>query len=177
MAVLARQICTSISTLLLVDCEFAKHVLVFIKDNLNMEKTNFKFLTLELPWWLNSKESTCQRRRHQFDPYSGKTPHAAEQLSLCTTIDPVLQSWGATTTEDHAPQQGKPPQWEACKPKLESSLHTQLQKSSCSNEVSALPTFLKRKNILPWNFTDLDDTCLLRIGSCSGEPTRQCLRV
>ena len=57
MAVLARQIRNSISTLLLVDCELAKHALVFIKDNLNMEKTNLKFLTLELPWWLNGKES------------------------------------------------------------------------------------------------------------------------
>ena len=110
MAVLARQIRNSISTLLLVDHELAKDALMFIKDNLNMEKTNLKFLTLELPWWLNGKEPTCQHRRHRFDPCSGKTPHAAEQLSLCTTtINPVLQSWGATTTEDHAPQQEKPP--------------------------------------------------------------------
>ena len=25
-------------------------------------------------WWLNSKESTCQCRRHQFDPWIGKIP-------------------------------------------------------------------------------------------------------
>ena len=37
------------------------------------------------------KESTCQCRRHRFDPWSGKIPHVLEQLSLCaTTIEPVL---------------------------------------------------------------------------------------
>ena len=27
-----------------------------------------------LPWWPSSKESTCQRRRQGFDPWSGKIP-------------------------------------------------------------------------------------------------------
>ena len=43
-----------------------------------------------LPWWLSGEESTCQCRRHRFDPWSGKIPHAMEQLSPCTTIEPVL---------------------------------------------------------------------------------------
>ena len=30
-----------------------------------------------LPWWLGGKESTCWRRRHGSDLWSGKTPHAA----------------------------------------------------------------------------------------------------
>ena len=34
-----------------------------------------------LPWWLSGKESTCQCRRHGFNPWSGKIPHATEQLS------------------------------------------------------------------------------------------------
>ena len=34
-----------------------------------------------LPWWLSGKESTCQSRRHGFDPCSGKIPHATGQLS------------------------------------------------------------------------------------------------
>ena len=29
-------------------------------------------------------------RRHRFDPWSVKIPYAAEQLSLCTTIEPVF---------------------------------------------------------------------------------------
>ena len=56
-------------------------------------------------------------------PWSGKIPHATEQLSLCTTIlslcsrarKPQLLSLHAATTEAHAPgahapQQEKPPQ-------------------------------------------------------------------
>ena len=43
------------------------------------------------PWWLSGKESTCQCRRHGFDPWSGKIPHASEQLSPCTTAtEPML---------------------------------------------------------------------------------------
>ena len=34
-----------------------------------------------LPWWLNGKESTCQSRRHGFDPWARKLPHAVGQLS------------------------------------------------------------------------------------------------
>ena len=34
------------------------------------------------PWWLSSKESACQGRRHGFDPWSRKIPHTSEQLSL-----------------------------------------------------------------------------------------------
>ena len=53
-----------------------------------------------LPWWLSGKESSCQGRRHGFDPWSGEIPHALEQLSQRTTaIEPVLQRQGATTTE------------------------------------------------------------------------------
>ena len=44
-----------------------------------------------LSWWLRVEEPTCQCRRHGFHPWSGKTPHAAEQLSPCTTIiEPAL---------------------------------------------------------------------------------------
>ena len=53
-----------------------------------------------LPWWLSGKESNHQRRRLRLDPWSGRIPHAAEQLSPCaTTIEPVLQSPGAAATE------------------------------------------------------------------------------
>ena len=52
-----------------------------------------KFRNWGLSWWLSGKESTCQGRRHGFDPWSGKTPHAEKQLSLCTTMtEPLLQS-------------------------------------------------------------------------------------
>ena len=46
------------------------------------------------------KKSICQCRRYGFDPWSGKIPHGMEQLSpWATTIEPVLKSLGATTTE------------------------------------------------------------------------------
>jgi len=54
---------------------------------------------LGLPWWLSDKESACQCRKHRFDAWSRKTPLASEQLSLCTTIEPMLQSLGATASE------------------------------------------------------------------------------
>ena len=42
----------------------------------------------------------CQCRGHRFDPWSGKTAHAMEQLSLCTTTtEPVLLNLGAATPE------------------------------------------------------------------------------
>ena len=33
-----------------------------------------------LPWWRSGWESACQCRGHGFKPWSGKIPHAAEQL-------------------------------------------------------------------------------------------------
>ena len=57
-----------------------------------------------LPWWLSGKDYACQCRRHRFNSWFGKTPHAEKQLSLCTTtIGPVLYSWGTATAEAHAP--------------------------------------------------------------------------
>ena len=53
---------------------------------------------LGLPWWRSGWESACQCRGHGFEPWSGKIPHAAEQLSLCATtteparLEPVLHS-------------------------------------------------------------------------------------
>ena len=50
-----------------------------------------------LPWWRSGWESTCQCRGHGFEPWSGKIPHAAEQLGLWATtteparLEPVLR--------------------------------------------------------------------------------------
>ena len=44
-----------------------------------------------LTWWQSGWESACQCRGHGFEPWSGKIPHATEQLSLCaTTTEPAL---------------------------------------------------------------------------------------
>ena len=37
-------------------------------------------LTQGLPWWRSGWESACQCRGQGFEPWSGKIPHAAEQL-------------------------------------------------------------------------------------------------
>ena len=51
-----------------------------------------------LPWWRSGWESACQCRGHGFKPWSGKIPHAAEQLGPWATItepaclEPVLRN-------------------------------------------------------------------------------------
>ena len=79
-------------------------------------------------------------QRHEFNPWSGKNPHASEQLSP-----------GATTAEVRmpracAPQQEKPPQWEACAPQPEGShpRSLQLEKAHGSNEHPAQPKLNKQ---------------------------------
>ena len=53
-----------------------------------------------VPWWLSGKDSGGQCRRYGFHRWSGKIPHAAEQLSPCATSpDPVPESPAAATTE------------------------------------------------------------------------------
>ena len=81
--------------------------------------------SLGAQWW----GSTCQYRRHGFNPWSGKIPHVTEQLTPCTTAaEPVLWSLGAKTAEPtwcnywrlcsraYALQREEPLQWEACTP-------------------------------------------------------------
>ena len=105
----------------------------------------------ELPWWLGGKESTLQCRRHRLDPWSRKIPHASEQLSLCTTVEPVLWCLGATwhTTEAHVSYGAHAPRQEksnhsnlrvTCAPQLERSLHSlQAEDTLPSNKDPAHP--------------------------------------
>ena len=53
--------------------------------------TSFKNKKFGLPWWRSGWESACQCRGHGFEPWSGRIPHATEQLSPCaTTAEPAL---------------------------------------------------------------------------------------
>ena len=51
-----------------------------------------------LPWWRSGWESACQCRGYGFEPWSGKIPHAAEQLGPWATtteparLEPVLRN-------------------------------------------------------------------------------------
>ena len=49
-------------------------------------------------WWRSGLESACRCRGHGFEPWSGKIPHATEQLSpRATTTEPAcLESCSAT---------------------------------------------------------------------------------
>ena len=51
---------------------------------LGREKSAIIRIVWGLPWWLSGEESACQCRRHRFESWSGKIPHATEQLSLCS---------------------------------------------------------------------------------------------
>ena len=57
-----------------------------------------KRFTRGLPWWRSGWESACQCRGHGFEPWSGKIPHAAEQLGPWATateparLEPVLRN-------------------------------------------------------------------------------------
>ena len=63
-----------------------------------------------LPWWHSGWESACQCRGHGFEPWSGRIPHAAEQLGpWATTTEPAL-------LEPVLPNE-RPRQWEARAPR------------------------------------------------------------
>ena len=49
-----------------------------------------RIIALGLPWWRSGWESACRCRGHGFEPWSGKIPHAADQLGpWATTTEPV----------------------------------------------------------------------------------------
>ena len=48
-----------------------------------------------LPWWLSGKKSTCQCRRHGFDPWVGKTPTKKEMA-----IHSSILVWEIPWTEE-----------------------------------------------------------------------------
>ena len=60
----------------------------------------FNYSLSGLPWWLSGKESACHWKRHGFNPWSRKIPHAVEELSPCiTTMEPMLWSPGTAAIE------------------------------------------------------------------------------
>ena len=49
-----------------------------------------KIRRVGLPWWHSGWESACRCRGHGFEPWSGKIPHAAEQMGpWATTTEPA----------------------------------------------------------------------------------------
>ena len=66
--------------------------------SINLRQRRQDYIQWGLPWWHSGWESACQRRGHGFEPWSGKIPHATEQLGPWATItepaclEPVLRS-------------------------------------------------------------------------------------
>ena len=70
----------------------------------------FKKLPLGLSWWLTGKESVCQCRRHRFDPWPGKIPHASVQLSpYSAATEPTCPGVRAPPQEKPAPHSEEQP--------------------------------------------------------------------
>ena len=62
--------------------------IIKIREKIN--KIEVKNTIEGLPWWRSGWESACQCRGHGLEPWSGKIPHAAEQLGPWATItEPV----------------------------------------------------------------------------------------
>ena len=63
-----------------------------------------KMYILGLLWRLSGKGFACQWRRHQFESWCRKIPHATKQLSPWTTaVTPALWNLGSATAEVHTP--------------------------------------------------------------------------
>ena len=59
-------------------------------DALNFDDWKSSKLEMGLPWWRSGWESACQCRGHGFEPWSGRIPHATEQLGpWATTTEPA----------------------------------------------------------------------------------------
>ena len=68
-----------------------------------------------LPWWHSGWESAHQCRGHGFEPWSGRIPHATEQLNPCATAaEPALCSPRATATEPVCHNCWGPHSWRPC---------------------------------------------------------------
>ena len=80
-------------------------------------KFAFKNMSGGLPWWRSGWESACQCRGHGFEPWSGKIPHAAEQLGPWATtteparLEPVLRNGRGRDSERpaHRDEEWPPP--------------------------------------------------------------------
>ena len=102
-----------------------------------------------LPWSSSGYKSACQRRGHGFDPWSGKTPPAVGQLSLCpTTTEPVPWSPCSATRETTAMRSLHTTAWKH--PHL-----PQPEKPACSIKDPVHTSQKNQDNKKPWHSIQL----------------------
>ena len=77
----------SVPSLIFADCIELLHLLLQIDHLVIPELGSGTFL------WYNEQKSSCQCRGHGFNPWSGKIPHVAEQLSPCDTTNEPTCYW------------------------------------------------------------------------------------
>ena len=105
------------------------------------------------PWWRSGWESACQCRGHGFEPWSGKIPHAADQLGPWATtteparLEPVLRNKRGRDSERpaHRDEEWSPLSATGESPRTETKTqHSQKKKKNqlCFNKQN-----LKKKNI------------------------------
>ena len=107
----------------------------------------FKRQYAGLPWWLRGKESAYQCRRHRFNPWYRKIPHAAKQLNpWATTTEPVLWSpWDALLSQRVTTMEARVP-WSPCSSTRKATAvrgpAPELENSPHSSEDSAQPKII-----------------------------------
>ena len=92
---------------------------------------------LGLPWWFSSKESTCQCRRHRFDPWSRGDP------ICCGATKPVHKYWASALepgsgnyrspwAREPVLHNERPLRWEACPGQLDQVAPATREKPVCT---------------------------------------------
>ena len=122
-----------------------------------------------LPWWCSGWEAACQCRGHRFEPWSGKIPHAVEQLGPWATItepacpEPVLRNKRGRDSERPAHRDEEWPPLAATResPRTETKTqHSHKKKKkkdyvgwrkTLSPFVDGRTVITKGANMLPWH--------------------------
>ena len=119
----------------------------------NQKSSPLKTPNLGLPWWSSGWESACQCRRHRFNPWSRKIPHAPGQLAPCpVTMEPTLQSPGPGTTEPECSNSWSPRALEPvpCNKRSHHNEKPQLERRPCSPQVRK-PMHSNKDSVKPKN--------------------------